>query len=292
MASCNTSEVTTTKNVSPTSKLSNVKTTASPTTSKVSTKTTGTPTTSRVNFVKSKSVSPTTLRVNFVENDAKQSPASQTSTTPPPFIIPTTSKVNIAKDEVEQPTTPTVSTTRPPSLTTQASTNQNSVCESKKKSRHEVMRVLEYDYHEMIPDMTVLTTRKKRDWDFHDPDVIRAIYIESETNALTKWRAEHAKIDMRKHSAQEIRPNRSYNLRLRLLRKKQAIEEKKTRLMEKMNDFERDVPQFDGTLRSNMTDELRRDFIRNQPAIPSHYMDHYAKWGKPPFKTHKKNKCH
>lgn len=222
---------------------------------------------------------------------------------------PTFPKKRVSRDRVERTTTPkptTESTSQLPTteLTTPVSretttpsftckpydinTTQkpSTKCTKKRPGEIEVMKPLEYDYHEMIPDMTVLTSKSRRDWDFHDPDVIRAIFVDYETNVLSHWKADHAKYPMHKRPKVEMQPNRSYNLRMHLLRKKREKEKRDIRLFEKMINFDREIPQFQGNLRTNMTVELRRNFIRNQPAVPTHYMTHYARFGKPPFKTH------
>lgn len=186
---------------------------------------------------------------------------------------------------------PTVTTTSSPESETSDDSVEN-YTDRTPSSNIEVTKVLEFDYSGMIPDMRVLRFKKKRNWDFHDPDVIRALYVEYETQAFSKWKVENLKIDLNNYPTPAIPTNRSYNLRMFSLRKKRAKVEKENRILERICNFNREIPRFEGQLRSNMTEELRRDFIRNKPSVPAYYVDHFAKYGKPPFKSHKINRCH
>ncbi|XP_065211249.1 nucleolin-like [Planococcus citri] len=155
----------------------------------------------------------------------------------------------------------------------------------KGKKRKTVKPVMEYDVQDMYPEINILIQKKKREWDFQDPDIIRALWLETKTLALAEWKVRNAKIKIDKPSL-EARDNMTANLRLEFLKHKaelqQALEERNF----EMTEASRDPPHFDAIqLATNLTTDMRYKYNRNNPPVPSHYIEHFEKFKKPPFKN-------
>ncbi len=160
----------------------------------------------------------------------------------------------------------------------------------RRRYKGSVSRVMEYDLEEMFPDMSLLI-RRKRDWDFHDPDLIRAIFVESETSILADWKAIHARIRLSKKPEYVVRNNRSNDLKLQFLRTKMEKERRENKKLERMVKLDRGMPTFPVVqMATNVTTQLRHSYSRNNPSVPGHYVQHFFKYKKPPFRYMRKSK--
>lgn len=159
---------------------------------------------------------------------------------------------------------------------------------SKAKGSFAVSKVMEYKIDEMFPDMKLLL-KKKKDWNFRDPDYIRAAYVESETGMMTKWKSENAKINSVKNTDIQFKSNLTNDLKMRhLLRKIEKERREKRHLRQILRNFQ-NPPNFPPVqIFTNTTTQLRQSFIHNNPAVPAFVVQHFAKFKKPPFKTTKK----
>lgn len=145
-------------------------------------------------------------------------------------------------------------------------------------------KTLKFSADEEFPNLNLLVRKKRKDWNFNDPDLIRALYVESETNLVSQWKAHNAII--KSNTSQFFRHNRSSRLRHdHLLLKKQK--ERKQRLkLDGLLKLDRSVRDFRvvHTL-TNATTLLRHSFCRNHPSVPRHVIEHYLHHHKPPFKV-------
>lgn len=157
----------------------------------------------------------------------------------------------------------------------------------RRKKRHtvqEVMNAMEYDHEDMHPDISLLVM-PKRDMNFQDIDLIRAMYVESETNLLSRWKEENAR---RKPSGKpkiEIRYTKSDKLK-KLYREfkleKEKYERNKPKYIEKAN---LNPPKFASVLMpTTITAMYRFARSRNDPEVPKYFIQHYERYRKPPFK--------
>lgn len=156
--------------------------------------------------------------------------------------------------------------------------------EEVKRKRTIINKVMEYDIKDMYPEMSVLVNKKKKEWDYQDPDIIRALWLESKTHVLAEWKVRNAKIKTGKPSL-EVRDNVTYTLRQEHLQNqaelKKALEEREF----ETGEIGREAPHFDSMqLVTNLTTEMRYKYNRNNPPVPSHYVEHFEKYKKPPFK--------
>lgn len=159
---------------------------------------------------------------------------------------------------------------------------------SKAKGTSVVPRAVEYPLDEMFPDMKLLLKRKK-DWNFRDPDYIRAAFVESETGMMEEWKSHNAKIKLVPNADIQFKSNLSNDLKMRhLLRKIEKERREKRHLRKILRNFQ-NPPQFPPVqIFTNATAQLRQSFIRNNPNVPAFVVQHYARFKKPPFKTTKK----
>lgn len=151
------------------------------------------------------------------------------------------------------------------------------------RSSVSLTKTMEFSLGEMFPDMSLLIRKKKKDWNFNDPDLIRALYVESETNLLSKWKARNAIIkSLPKYT---YKNNRLSRLRIEHLHLKKEKERRENERLEELLKLERGMPEFPvvQTL-TNITTELRHTFCRNHPSVPRHVIEHYRRHRKPPFK--------
>ncbi len=149
-----------------------------------------------------------------------------------------------------------------------------------------VKRVMEYDVKEMYPEISVLTEKKKREWDYQNAETIRALWLESKTNALAEWKVKYSTIKKARKPSIEVRDTTAQALRLEHLKNKaeteKAAEEKDLRMIEKG----RESPKFDEVkLPTNTTVEMRYKYTRNNPPVPGYYLQHFEQRKKPPFKS-------
>lgn len=163
---------------------------------------------------------------------------------------------------------------------------------AKKPARR--LGILEYDLQDMYPEMAVLVQKTKRDWNYQDPDVIRAMWLESRTNILQEWKVKNAKIKSSKNATIEPVLNHTTQLRLESLKQKEEQRKAEFRKRLHMLAMGRMTPQFDTVkMATTNTVEMRHRYNRNNPPIPGYYIKHYDKFKKPPFitKTTDANGC-
>lgn len=150
---------------------------------------------------------------------------------------------------------------------------------------------LEYDIKHMYPEMNILIQKKKREWDFQDPDIIRALWLESKTNVLSEWKVRNAKINTGK-PANEVRENVTFTLRQEHLKNKAELQKAVEEREFEMTETAREPPHFDSIqLATNLTTEMRYKYNRNNPTVPRNYVEHFEKFKKPPFKNNPNTLC-
>lgn len=157
------------------------------------------------------------------------------------------------------------------------------------KSGGAVTKAMEYEMDEMIPNMKLLL-KKRKEWNFRDPDYIRAAFVESETGIMTKWKSENARFRSSKSNVgTPFKSNLSNDLKMRhLLRKIEKERREKRKLARILRNYQY-PPQFPPVqIYTNATTQLRQSFVRNNPPVPAYVVQHYSKYRKPPFKTTKK----
>ncbi len=145
--------------------------------------------------------------------------------------------------------------------------------------------VLEYDLKDMYPEVDVLVVKKKKDWDFTDPNLIRAIWLEGRTNAVAEWKVRFGKI--RKPGKPKIPVLMNNAAQLRLEFQKEKIEREKTKSEKEsyLLTLGKDAPEYTSTrVSTNTTAEMRYRYTRNEPPVPGYYINHFSKYKKPPFR--------
>lgn len=157
--------------------------------------------------------------------------------------------------------------------------------DAKKKKQNLIKGVMEYDLSDMYPEMSVLTEKKRREWDYQDPETIRAIWLESKTNVLYEYKVRYLHVKKHKKPQIEVRETTAHTLRVEHQRNKaekaKNDEQKDLEMIEKG----RESPKFDEVkLPTNATTDMRYKYIRNNPPVPRYYLEHFNKHKKPPFK--------
>ncbi len=152
------------------------------------------------------------------------------------------------------------------------------------KRRNAVKRAMEYDLKDMYPEVNILIERNRRKWDFRDPDIIRAIWVEAKTNALAEWKVRHAIVAKRKKPAMEVQYNTTTELRKKFLQDQRERERKEREQNKRIHRTE--LPEFDEVkLATNIATQIRYDYNRNNPPVPYYIVTHYHKYKRPPFTT-------
>lgn len=169
---------------------------------------------------------------------------------------------------------------------------EESTDEAEKKKRKKVKAVMEYDIKDMYPEINILIQKKKREWDYQDPDIIRALWLETKTLALSEWKVRNAKISIVKPSF-EVKETVTVTLRQEHLKNKAELQQALQERDFEMTEASRDPPHFDTIqLATNLTTDMRYKYNRNNPPVPSHYIEHFEKFKKPPFKNNTIRYCH
>lgn len=141
--------------------------------------------------------------------------------------------------------------------------------------------ILEYDLSDMYPELSTLTLTQKRNWNFSDPEIIRAIWLETKTNALAKWKMKYSKIIKKKDPSIPVQVNHAMQLRNEY-RQAQKEREREEILLE--HEIGKDAPQFNELrLPTTITAQMRYRLNRDNPPVPECYIRHFAKYRKPPF---------
>lgn len=153
------------------------------------------------------------------------------------------------------------------------------------KRRAKANLVLEYDLTDMYPEMSLLIQNTKKEWNCHDPEVIRAIWLESKTNALMEWKYKNSKILKRKKPDLVLQMNHTVQLRHEYReRQNERLKEEKRR--QALLHVGREAPDFQEIkLPTNLAAELRYKFNRDNPPVPGYYLHHFERYKKPPFKV-------
>lgn len=158
----------------------------------------------------------------------------------------------------------------------------------KKKPKQLASRILEYDIEDMYPEIDLLINKKKHEWDFQDPAIIRALWLESKTNVLADWRMKNSKFDSRKKPALEVRNTLAFTLRKDHRQEKVQQKEEDSQQVAVGND----PPVYKAVqLPTNLTMEVRYNFVRNNPPVPRWYVEHFQTYKKPPFNLHLSRYC-
>lgn len=158
---------------------------------------------------------------------------------------------------------------------------------AKKKKQNLIKRVMEYDLTEMYPEMSVLTEKKRSEWDYQDPETIRALWLESKTNVLSEWKVRYLTIKKSRKPQIEVRDTTAHTLRVEHLKNKEENEKNAEQKDLQMIEKGRESPKFDEVkLPTNTTTDMRYKYTRNNPPVPRYYIEHFNKHKKPPFKIH------
>lgn len=146
---------------------------------------------------------------------------------------------------------------------------------------------LEYNLKDMYPELGLLTAGTRREWDYGDPELIRALWLETRTNALNEWRIRYAKIKRRKEPTIAVHGTKTTRLRLGQKRKKEGVdyECEKGLCSIGWRPVYRSPNFLPVQVANNTTNELRINFKRNNPNLPHYYIEHFHKYKRPPFKT-------
>jgi hypothetical protein len=137
---------------------------------------------------------------------------------------------------------------------------------------------LEYDLEYMYPEIDLLCKSKRKDWNYNDPETIRAIWLEAKTHALADWKQKYVKIKRSKDV--KIHDNQANQLRNEFRKMKQEREQ----IEEASLVIGRDAPVYhELTLPTTVTAQMRYKLNRDDPPIPDSFIFHYAKFKKPPF---------
>ncbi|KAK7586032.1 hypothetical protein V9T40_003908 [Parthenolecanium corni] len=151
--------------------------------------------------------------------------------------------------------------------------------------RKRVQRFMEYPLSDMHPQMHLLIEHKRREWNYSDPDFIRALFLEAKTNALAEWRVGRAIVAKRKKPLIEVQETIASKLRRQQLEVRQEKLQNQQQLDERIHNHQQ--PDFtEMKLATNVTTQLRYNYTRNNPPVPRHYLTHYERFKKPPFHTY------
>lgn len=155
-----------------------------------------------------------------------------------------------------------------------------------KPSGPQVKPVLEYDLKEMYPEMSMLTEKKRNDWDFQDPNLIRALWLESKTNVLREWKFKYGRVSHKTKPKIEVRGTVTTEARMEFRRKQE--QEREQRIEKEVFELRlaTQAPEFETVeIASNLTTDMRLKFNKNDPTVPRYYLEHFQKYKKPPFRT-------
>lgn len=154
----------------------------------------------------------------------------------------------------------------------------------------EYSSILDYDISGMFPDMKLILKKPRHTWNYDNPEVIRAIWLEQKTNVLAEWKIRHSKRQMTKKP--KVNQNRTTLLRMEYQEHKRdlmvALNKKRLELWE----IGREVPYFEECyLLTNSTSYMRYHYNRNIPPVPAHIAEYYLKHKRPPFLPGTRTQC-
>lgn len=146
-------------------------------------------------------------------------------------------------------------------------------------------RHLEYELRHMYPEMRPLTEGRRRDWDFRDPNLIRALWLESKTQALAEWKCRHGRVAAARRPKIEVRGTHTTEARLEFRRQQQRRREQRIEQEVWALRVAGQAPTFEAVeIASNATTDMRLQFKRNDPPVPRYYIEHFHRYKKPPFR--------
>lgn len=154
--------------------------------------------------------------------------------------------------------------------------------------------LLEYDIGQMYPEMEVLVEKKRSEWNYLDERVIRALWLETRTNVLDGWKQRTAKFGARGKKRPVVEPRLNHVAELRLEYRAQQLERKQAddRRNERLR-VGNDRPHFGPvTMATNTAAVMRHQFNRNDPPVPSRYLQHYDRFRRPPFNVFAVKRCY
>jgi len=144
-------------------------------------------------------------------------------------------------------------------------------------------RAMEYELAAMYPEVRLLVEQKRREWNYGDPDVIRALFLEAKTNALAEWKVGRAVVAKRKRPLIEVQETTASKLRRQHQAAQHEQRQSELRRDERMYDRQQPPEFAEVKLATNATAQLRYNYTRNNPPVPGHFLAHYERFGKPPF---------
>lgn len=154
-----------------------------------------------------------------------------------------------------------------------------------KASGPRVQPVLEYELKDMYPEMSLLTDKKRSDWNFQDPNLIRAMWLESKTNILREWKFKYGRVTHKSKPKIEVRGTITTEARMDYRRKQEQEREKQIEKEVYELQVAREAPDFEPVeIASNFTTDMRLKFNKNDPTVPRYYLEHFQKYKKPPFR--------
>lgn len=146
-------------------------------------------------------------------------------------------------------------------------------------------RHLSFDISGMYPEMNTLTDKKRSEWNYNDPETIRALWLETYTNALSEWKMKFTTIKKRKKPSFEVRETAAQILRTDYIKtKKQMAILNRERYERTVAKGGQPVKFQEVRLPTNVATEMRYKFSRNNPPVPKYYMEHFGTYRKPPFR--------
>lgn len=165
--------------------------------------------------------------------------------------------------------------------------NEDGMTFQKNKRTLKKRMPLEYHLKDMYPELGLLTAAARREWDYGDPELIRALWLETRTNALDEWRIRNAKIKRRREPTIAVHGTKTTKLRLEHKRKKEGVhyEREKGLFSSGWRPVYRSPKFLPVQVANNTTNELRINYKRNNPNVPHYYIEHFHKYKRPPFKT-------
>lgn len=146
-------------------------------------------------------------------------------------------------------------------------------------------RSMEYPLADMYPEVQLLVDHKRREWNYNDPDIIRALFLEAKTNAVSDWKVCRATFAKRKKPLLEVQETIASKLRRQQLETRQEKLQQEQQREERIHNHRQ--PDFaEVKLATNLTTQLRYNYTRNNPPVPRHFLAHYERFKKPPFHIH------
>ncbi len=157
----------------------------------------------------------------------------------------------------------------------------------RKTGERAVRRHMEYDLKDMYPEMELLVANTKSKLNYQDPATIRALWLESKTNALAEWKMKYSKIKLGRKPKIEVRDTFTTDARKEFRKLKEEKERKDAeKVLADSTKPARDAPIFESVdIVSNATTDMRFKYNQNNPTVPRYYIEHFQIYKKPPFRV-------